>query len=55
MVFYLGVLLVLAAATLLALGYWVSGMLVHGRRLPVIRTLSDCGLDYEDASFLSWE
>lgn len=49
---WLGVLLLLCLA-LLALAYWVSGLLLYARRQPLTRTPVDYGLAYEEVTFQS--
>jgi pimeloyl-ACP methyl ester carboxylesterase len=38
---------------LLALGFWISSLLLYPRSQPVIRTPKDCGMQYEDVGFQS--
>jgi pimeloyl-ACP methyl ester carboxylesterase len=50
---YALLLLFLILLALLALGYWVSSLLLHARRQPVIRTPGDYSLIHEDVTFQS--
>lgn len=47
------VILVVLGLTVLALGYWISSLLLYAQRQPVTRTPGDYGLEYEEISFHS--